>query len=225
MMSIIRKRGFLLAGFVVLSILFIILALNYQSAAWLDLGHSIQSGLYDMWGEFGDLFFIVITYIGSGYVAYPLTALLVIYLYTRRNRWTAALFAFNLIGVRQLNWLLKAIVERQRPGLEHLLQVSYYSFPSGHAMNSTAFFGFLAYVLHRKLKMKGLKTTAPVWIATDVLVFLIGISRVYLGVHYPMDVLGGFLAGGAWLCLTLFLDTFITGENKHLTSKTEPLSK
>lgn len=212
-MDIIHKRRFLAAGFLILSILFITMAMNYQSVSWLELGHAIQSQIYDTWGYFGDTIFIILTYIGSGYVSYPLTVLLAIYLFYQNQKQVAALLIFNSIGVRLLNWLLKYIIARPRPDLEHLVHVSYYSFPSGHAMNSTAFFGFLAYLLHRRLKKAGRPTTGRLWITAAVLVFLIGISRIYLGVHYPIDVLGGFLAGGAWLFFTLFLYTFIPKKN------------
>ncbi|HEX7063477.1 MAG TPA: phosphatase PAP2 family protein [Bacillales bacterium] len=208
-MSTIYKRGLFLAGFIVLAVLFTLLASNYHRTAWLGFGHAVQSSIYDIWGPLGEMTFLILTYIGSGYFAYPFTALLVIYLYSKRNRWIAALFIYNLIGVRLLNWLLKSVFARPRPDLEHLIQVSYYSFPSGHAMNSTAFFGFLAFLFHHRLKRKG-NQTAPVWIIACLLILLIGLSRVYLGVHYPMDVLGGFLAGGSWLFLTLFLYTLVS---------------
>ncbi|HEU5138613.1 MAG TPA: phosphatase PAP2 family protein [Bacillales bacterium] len=212
-MSVSYKRRLFLAVFIVLAVLFTLLSLNYHRTALLNFGHIVQASIYDIGGEVGETLFMILSYLGSGYLAFPLTGLLALYLYNRQARWTASLLVYNLVGVRLLNWGLKTIFARPRPDLEHLIQANYYSFPSGHAMNSTAFFGFLAYLLHRRLKRKG-KPTAWVWAAACVLIFLIGLSRVYLGVHFPLDVFGGFLAGGSWLFLTLFLNTFISCQDR-----------
>ncbi|WP_085521912.1 phosphatase PAP2 family protein [Tuberibacillus sp. Marseille-P3662] len=213
-MTVIQKRNFLFTGMFVLAVLFIIVALNYHNSNWLVLGKEIQSYLYDFWGTIGDGLFVVITYIGSGYVAFPLTGIIVIFLLLRKNYGMAGLLVLNLLGVRQLNRLLKLIFARPRPDLEHLVTVSYYSFPSGHAMNSIAFFGLLAYLLRSRLKNKGYDFRF-IWLAAALLIFLIGLSRVYLGVHYPMDVLGGFLAGGSWLCFTLLLHSVFFENIRH----------
>lgn len=207
-MSMIQKRSYLLIGFVVLTTLFILLAQNYYDPVLQNIGKDIQSNLYDPFGNFWRDVFVVITYTGSGYVSFPITGLLVIILLYRKQYWMAFLLAYNLIGVRLLNWLIKSLFEVPRPGLEHLVYASYYSFPSGHAMNSTAFIGFLAFLISHQLKMMG-KRASSIWAFSGILIFLICLSRVYLGVHYPMDVIGGFLAGGAWLFATLLIVTFI----------------
>jgi undecaprenyl-diphosphatase len=80
-------------------------------------------------------------------------------------------------------------------------------------MNSIAFFGFLAYLLYMKLKGSG-KCYNWVLVTAIVLVGIIGLSRIYLGVHFPLDVIGGFLAGGEWLLLSIFLFTYIPEKEK-----------
>jgi undecaprenyl-diphosphatase len=217
-MAITQKRITLLSGMIILTILFVILVLNDQNPAWLHLGKIIQSHLYNNFGYPGKVVFAVITYVGSAYVSYPTTAILIVYLSLKRKKWIAFLLAFNLIGVYALNWALKTIIARPRPELEHLVHAGYYSFPSGHSMDSTAFFGFLAYLLTRHLRRKG-KRTIWVGIAAALLIFLIGLSRVYLGVHYPMDVIGGFLCGGTWLLVTLFVDSFISAPERPFLNK------
>lgn len=211
-MLFIQKRFCLLAGMFILAILFSILALNYHDPLWLCIDKMIQSHLYNSLGNVGKVITILITYIGSGYVSPPLTAILFIYLLFRKNYWTAIFLAVNLIGISQLNELLKSVFKRSRPDLEHLVSVSNYSFPSGHAMSSIAFFSFLAYLLNRKIKGNG-KSTGIIWVVTALLILAIGLSRIYLGVHYPTDVLGGFLAGGSWLCFILFIHTFVEQSN------------
>ncbi|MCA1063002.1 phosphatase PAP2 family protein [Rossellomorea sp. AcN35-11] len=101
------------------------------------------------------------------------------------------------------NWLLKWIFKRERPDIEALIEQGGYSFPSGHSMSSFIFYGTLAFILFRALDYKRYKWGSV--LVVGVMVFLIGISRVYLGVHYPSDILGGFTAGGAWLTLCIVI--------------------
>lgn len=207
-MSVDQRRIFLFSCIVISAVLFRFIAFNLKNTLLLNFGEWVQFYLYDFLGAFGDFVFIVITYIGSVYVSYPIMGILICVFLFQKKYWTTLLVVFNLIGVRQLNSLLKSIFERPRPELEHLVHVSSESFPSGHSMNSIAFFGFLAYLLHLKLKGTG-RPFRWVWISAVVLIGLIGLSRVYLGVHYPLDVIGGFLAGGAWLSLSILLYTYV----------------
>lgn len=211
-MSVHKKRNFLLICMLISALLFLFIALNYKETWMLSIDEWIQSYLYDFLGSFGDAIFIVITHIGSAYVLLPLIGILIFLFLSQQRYWTALLLVFNLAGVRILNSSLKSIFERPRPELEHLVQVSAESFPSGHSMNSIAFFGFLAFLLYLKLKKIG-KPNRWVWFVAACLIGFIGLSRVYLGVHYPVDVLGGFLAGLAWLFLCIFLYTYIPKKN------------
>jgi len=99
--------------------------------------------------------------------------------------------------------ILKDLISRPRPAGEHLTYATGFSFPSGHAMISMAFYGFLAYLLWINLPTKGGRWGAGL---LGVLILSIGISRVYLNVHYASDVLAGFLLGGllVWLFARLY---------------------
>ncbi|WP_174612959.1 phosphatase PAP2 family protein [Virgibacillus ihumii] len=207
-MTVHQKRIALLTWVLISALLFVMIAVNFKETMLLNFGEWVQSYLYNFLGSFGDFVFVVITYIGSAYVSFPIMGILICVFLFQKRYWTMLLLVFNLIGVRQLNWLLKTIFERPRPELEHLVQVSSESFPSGHSMNSIAFFGFLAYLLYLKLKASG-KPFRWVWTSAVVLIAFISLSRVYLGVHYPLDVIGGILAGGAWLLLSIFLYTYV----------------
>lgn len=131
-----------------------------------------------------------------------LTALCLVVLAVARPRRRGILFAANGLLVGGLNNLLKALFARPRPdAAQRLLEVSGHSFPSGHAMASTAIYGLLiCAVWHTGWppRRKGLVTAL-----LSLLILLIGFSRVYLRVHYPSDVLGGIGAGLAWLALFL----------------------
>lgn len=102
------------------------------------------------------------------------------------------------------NMMLKRFIDRARPGIEHLVSVETLSYPSGHAMSAMAFYGFVIY-LFSKFKINSfLKTMAITLLA--LLILSIGVSRIYLGVHFPSDIVGGYIAGLIWVffCILLF---------------------
>lgn len=115
----------------------------------------------------------------------------------KEHYWDSLFVGFNLLGAWLLNALLKSIYQRQRPTLEHLTKATGYSFPSGHSMIGFAFYGFIAYIVY--LNIKDLKRRFLLMAVLIFLAFAIGISRIYLGVHFASDVLGGFVGGAAWI--------------------------
>lgn len=110
------------------------------------------------------------------------------------------LFA-NMILSYVLNEFLKSIFQRTRPNILRLTEVTGFSFPSGHAMESLCFYGMILYLLfistHSKMKR------FIIVLSLGLIIFFIGLSRVYLGVHYASDVLAGYCAGFIWI--TLFI--------------------
>jgi membrane-associated phospholipid phosphatase len=120
-----------------------------------------------------------------------------------RARWTDLITGLAAIGGGKLvNILLKDLFNRARPiwnGV--IITESSPAFPSGHAMMSLVTYGFLVIVLWRVTQNRPAR--AALIGGAAVLVGLIGFSRVYLGVHYPTDILGGYAMGGAWLSLCL----------------------
>lgn len=119
-------------------------------------------------------------------------AITIIILITCRDTRYKAYIVLNLAIVTIINQTLKFVIQRPRPSeLFRLIEERGYSFPSGHSMASMAFYGLLIYFAYTKIQDKNLKCL--VCILLSVLIFIIGISRIYLGVHYASDVLGGFL--------------------------------
>ena len=105
----------------------------------------------------------------------------------------------NLAIITILNQLLKRILQRSRSTEYRIIEESGYSFPSGHSMISMAFYGYLIYLIYKYVENKNVK-----WILISllsVLICFIGISRIYLGVHYTSDVLGGFLISISYLVI------------------------
>jgi len=121
-----------------------------------------------------------------------LVALVLVLLLWRRRRAAAAWFAGTMLGGTLLNLALKQIFAAPRPDLlPHLDIVHSYSFPSGHAAGNMIFFGAVAMLVGGRLAFG----------AAGLMIALIGISRVWLGVHWPSDVLAGWIEGFGWLTL------------------------
>ena len=129
--------------------------------------------------------------------------LTLLFLWKWKNIQIAQLIPCNLIASALLNQILKLIFQRERPNGYRLIEMSGYSFPSGHAMVSMAFYGLLIYIIYRLVKNKNLRN---ILIAVNVLIIiLIGISRVYLGVHYLSDVLTGYSISIIYLLIVIKL--------------------
>jgi undecaprenyl-diphosphatase len=133
-------------------------------------------------------------------------------LYYGRTR-TAVMLAITMAGVAALDVVLKHAFHRPRPVAFFGATPSSYSFPSGHALGSLCFYGMLAAILAGRARTRGAKFC--VWMAAALLVGMIGFSRIYLGVHYPSDVIAGYCAAAVWLGAVGFLDRSLgTGEKK-----------
>ena len=109
----------------------------------------------------------------------------------------------NLGIVTILNQIIKFIMQRPRPTEFRIIEETGYSFPSGHSMVSLAFYGYLVYLIYKYINNKHLKRTLI--IILSILICVIGVSRIYLGVHYTSDVLGGFLISLAYLIIYIEL--------------------
>ena len=135
-------------------------------------------------------------------------------LYFGRTR-AAALLAITMLGVAVLDLALKHAFHRPRPLAFFGATPNSYSFPSGHALGSLCFYGVLAAILAPLARGWGAKLC--IWIATVLLVGMIGLSRIYLGVHYPSDVIAGYCAGAVWVGAVGFLDRALkSGEREKL---------
>jgi undecaprenyl-diphosphatase len=164
----------------------------------------------------------VVSVAGSPVTVLLLSLILVLYFAWHRAWRFVVLFVVGVGGAELLDVLLKIIFARPRPTLpDPLLVLTSYSFPSGHAMGSMAFYGLLAYVVIQRVSIW--RWRVAVAIATVLLILLIGFSRMYLGVHYLSDVLAGYAAGFAWLVVTITgVETII--RRRHYLSQADPSS-
>lgn len=151
-------------------------------------------GIVEFITDMGDL---------NGYLI--VTTIVTLFLFWKLKSWK---FILQLVGVIILASLsnigLKRAIDRARPDAEHLVVVESLSYPSGHAMSAMAFYGFIIYLLFHIKMSRVLRTLLVVFFS--LIILGIGLSRIYLGVHYPSDVIAGFLGGLIWVafCIVLF---------------------
>ena len=118
----------------------------------------------------------------------------------KKNRW---FITFDLAGCTVINQTIKHIVRRPRPNVLRLVEESGYSFPSGHSMISVAFYGLVIYLVYKNVNNKYLKWTLITLLS--LLILTIGFSRIYVGVHYFTDVVGGFFLALAYLIVYIYI--------------------
>lgn len=140
-----------------------------------------------------------LTFLGSGLVLIFITAI-VIFAVRKHKKYAVYgwMIGINLLASSTLNEVFKVIFHRERPDILRLIDITGFSFPSGHSMIGLSFYGFIAYILWVNVKSRW---RYPLVFLLVTLIIFIGISRIYLGVHYASDVLGGFSAGLAWLAV------------------------
>jgi len=150
-------------------------------------------------------YFIFVTNVGDFYGYLIVVAIFTLLSFFVFKRWKYMLQIFVVLVLSAIsNMILKRFIDRARPGIEHMVSVETLSYPSGHAMSAMAFYGFLIYLFYRFKINKFLKITCIMLLG--ILILSIGISRIYLGVHFPSDIAGGFIAGLIWVifCVIIF---------------------
>lgn len=153
-----------------------------------------------------DEIMLEVTSLGNGAVLVLLVIVASVFLWLTDHRWSVSLLLIGVLGGQFLNGVLKEAFDRPRPSIiEWGDSVTSMSFPSGHAMSAVIVYGTVAYLVARLEPTPLLRRVT--WLVAILLITAIGVSRVYLGVHYPSDVLAGFLAGTAWL---LFVASALT---------------
>lgn len=153
--------------------------------------------------------FTVITNIGG---AYALLSISVLLLLIKRDKKISLMIAINLAMVFITSQIFKFIFRRSRPAEIFLVNATGYSYPSGHMMVSSAFYFYILYLINKKVKNKIIKVI--IFIFTVLLVFLIGFSRIYLGVHYTTDIIGGLILAILYLMIYIKSTEKFFGDNK-----------
>lgn len=155
-----------------------------------------------------------LSFIGSAPVVIVLSLIILYFLYiVRKHRHELVLFIGVMVGSPILNMLLKGLFERARPEFHRLVEISGYSFPSGHAMTAFTFYGIFTFLLWRHIPVVWGRTVLLLF--SGIMIVGIGISRIYLGVHYPTDIIGGYLASATWLGFSIWTFQWFKDRQAH----------
>jgi undecaprenyl-diphosphatase len=154
------------------------------------------------------------SFLGSPLFLVILGAIVIASLLYLKHKRALVLFLISVAGELALDLALKAFFGRVRPAafFDYPLPSSY-SFPSGHAFGSLCFYGILAWLTAARLPNKAAELA--IGILAALLIFFIGFSRIYLGVHFPSDVLAGYAAGLFWIGVIALTDTHLRGKNAN----------
>ena len=187
------------------------LFLFYHLAAEMKAGNTQQfdESVLTLFNQFASprltFFMRVATYLGSNEFLIVLGTYVVVAFALVGWKRGMVTFLITMAGAAVLNSTLKLIFARERPEpFFGILRPESYSFPSGHALFSFCFYGVVAAVITARIRQTSKRSA--VWVVASVLVLLIGLSRIYLGVHYPSDVLAGYVAAFVWLVVVASAD-------------------
>ncbi|HEA3323497.1 TPA: phosphatase PAP2 family protein [Staphylococcus aureus] len=187
---------------IVFTLVFGIIAFFHESrlGKWID--NEVYEFVYSSESFITTSIMLGATKVGEVWAMLCISLLLVAYLMLKRHKIEALFFALTMALSGILNPALKNIFDRERPTLLRLIDITGFSFPSGHAMRSTAYFGSGIYLLNRlnQGNSKGILIGL-----CAAMILLISISRVYLGVHYPTDIIAGIIGGLFCIILSTLL--------------------
>ncbi|QLK86185.1 phosphatase PAP2 family protein [Staphylococcus sp. 17KM0847] len=183
----------------VFTIIFSVIAMFHESrlGKWID--NEVYNFIFSSESLIATSIFLGATYIGEVWTMVALSLITVALLMLYKYKIEALFFAMTMLLSGMTNPILKNIFDRERPSILRLIDISGFSFPSGHAMGSTAFFGSLMYIAIRIFKGKSQAAICGLCI---LFIILISTSRIYLGVHYPTDIIAGILGGTFFIILS-----------------------
>lgn len=194
-----NKKMILILGLALM--IFAVTAYLIMTRDTLALDTAIREFSYGLRNEGLTVIFKLLTYMGNWQTITILCILFLLLKALRKN------FGFPLAATAIITTIiqktLKISFHRQRPDVAlHLIHQGGFSFPSGHSMTSMVFYGMLIFLCRRYIKNKRISNTLTALLS--LLILLIGYSRIYLGVHYPTDVIGGWSIGISLLIVLTF---------------------
>lgn len=206
-------KNWIICGiFVILFIIWSILVLNSNLIA---LDYHVFDALHKtILNEILTSILKIITYMGSASILLLITIISLIFF---KDKFIGISIGMNGFLIYLLNLLLKNIFAIPRPDIITLIEENGYSYPSGHAMASFAFYGFIIYMLNKNLKTSIFKKL--IIISLVLLILFIGFSRIYLGVHHFSDIIGGYLISAAYLIIFIKLIAKLGRKRKNEVQK------
>jgi membrane-associated phospholipid phosphatase len=204
--------GLLAAGIVM--VLLAVLASEVLEGETQHFDDAVRLTVYGVASPHATSVLYAVTQLGSPLLLIPGTLVCsLLFLHLRRIR-GAILLTLTMVGVTLLNWILKAVFQRPRPlPFFGLTTPSSYSFPSGHALAAFCFYGALAALVTARLRSPLLR--ALVWAGAAVVIVAVGFSRLYLGMHYPSDIVAGYATGFVWVLTVASADRMFLRADKR----------
>jgi undecaprenyl-diphosphatase len=202
-----RYRADVFTGYLVIAVVaFIILAVLAKTVAYFTFDVTITRAVQEFnVGWFSALMY-ALSWIGFTPQADVISLLIILFLYASGLKWESVVSAVSLILSTALGLGIKVLIDRPRPSpnvVNVITQLKDYSFPSGHVLFFTAFFGFMIFLAYTLLKPSWWRTLLLVILGA--MVALIGLSRVYEGQHWASDVVAAYLLGSLWLTLSIVI--------------------
>jgi membrane-associated phospholipid phosphatase len=217
LLALLRQTGVYivvgLGGALLLLYLFAELTEDLLRNEFTSLDDNIELWVHGFANPVFDLVFNFFTTLGGTWGIAIITGLGFLFLVWRQHFYSAIFLALSVLGGLLINFVLKELFQRPRPELweSTFARPTSFSFPSGHATLSLCLFGMLTWVFFHLLKSRRLKVFLAILMAFTII--MVGLSRIYFGVHYPTDVIGGYLSGGFWLTLLVSGDAIFTRMN------------
>jgi membrane-associated phospholipid phosphatase len=200
-----RRLELIKAGLIILTVAFAGLAFFARMTPYFSIDLAITRSIQQINVPGFSQFMYSISYIGFTPQVLLFIAAISGFVYLSGLRWEGIVAVINALSVTAVGLGLKLIVHRPRPGVDlvHVVtHLSDYSFPSGHVLLYTSFFGYIFFVAYVLLKKTLLRYS--ILTVCAALVLFIGPSRMYLGAHWASDVTGAYIFGLIWLVLTIF---------------------
>jgi membrane-associated phospholipid phosphatase len=192
------RMGIGLLAAAIVMVLFAVLASEVLEGETQHFDDAVRMTVYGVASPRATTVLHAITQLGSPLFLLPMTLVASLIFLRRRRIRGAILLTATMVGVSLLNWILKSVFQRPRPLPFFGLTVpASYSFPSGHSLAAFCFYGALAALVTARLRSTF--WGALVWAGAVVIIVAVGFSRLYLGLHYPSDIIGGYATGFVWV--------------------------
>jgi membrane-associated phospholipid phosphatase len=195
-------QGYLIGAVIV----FLLLAVLAHTVAYFTFDVTITREVQEFNAGWFDVLMRALSWIGFAPQVYVISFLILLFLYASGLKRESVVAFASGVGISILGTAIKLLVDRPRPSADLvsvISQLSDYSFPSGHVLYFTAFFGFSAFLVYTLLKHSWWRTL--LMIILGGMIALIGLSRIYEGQHWASDVLAAYLLGSVWLTLSVYI--------------------
>jgi membrane-associated phospholipid phosphatase len=216
------KANLIQTGLMSLIIAFAILTYLVKTISFFPLDLQITRAIQTLDFAFFSETMVFLSWAGFSPQSFIISIVIVALIYFSGLHWEAVVTILGAVFVQLLNLLVKGVIHRARPSadLVHVVdKLNSYSFPSGHVMYYTAFFGFICFLAFTLLKPSWKRTSLLILFGSQVL--LVGVSRIYLGEHWASDVLGAYLLGS--ICLIAVIQLYRWGKSRYFVH--QPVAK